>query len=301
MPFLFIIMKTLFFNRALNFSLNQLKFFSSASSKSSRFSGLNIPVKSYPNSDLQKQNILIDNKDKAGIYQWTNLLNGKSYIGSAVNLSNRLYRYYSAKCLVKDNMTINKALLKYGYSNFSMEILEYCNVDELLKREQYYFDLLNPEYNILKKAGNSLGLKHSEETREKMSLNKMGDKNPMFGKFFSEETIGKMSEAKRGKTHSEETMAKLSEVKKGDKNPNFGKTRSNETKKKISETKGTTIYVYSLNYQLLQIFVSSRKAGEYLKCTHPMILKYTRSGEIFKDQYILSFKELSPSSDSSIS
>jgi hypothetical protein len=52
--------------------------------------------------------------------------------------------------------------------------LEYIDVSNLpkeearkliLEREQYYLDLLKPEYNILKVAGSSLGFKHSEESR----------------------------------------------------------------------------------------------------------------------------------------
>jgi len=65
-------------------------------------------------------------------------------------------------------MTINKALLKYGYSNFSLEILEYCERLETIKREQYYIDKLKPDYNILKVAGSSLGFKHTEETKTKV-------------------------------------------------------------------------------------------------------------------------------------
>lgn len=42
---------------------------------------------------------------------------------------------------------------KHGYSNFSLEILEYCNPSECIKKEQYYIDLLSPEYNLLKQAG----------------------------------------------------------------------------------------------------------------------------------------------------
>jgi NUMOD3 motif len=53
---------------------------------------------------------------------------------------------------------------------------------DLLKREQYYIDLMNPEYNILKKAGSLLGFKHREETIAKMSISKAGEKNHMFGK-----------------------------------------------------------------------------------------------------------------------
>ena len=83
-------------------------------------------------------------------------------------------------------MYINRALLKSGYSDFSITILEYCEISDLIKREQYYIDLLKPEYNILKIAGSLLGFKHSEESRVKMSSSKIGlqagEKHPMFGK-----------------------------------------------------------------------------------------------------------------------
>jgi len=49
-------------------------------------------------------------------------------------------------------MVINKALLKYGYSKFKLDILEYCDPKELVKREQYYMDKLSPYYNVLKTA-----------------------------------------------------------------------------------------------------------------------------------------------------
>jgi len=65
---------------------------------------------------------------------------------------------------------IYKALVKYGYSSFKLEILENCEPNILIEREQYYLDLLNPEYNILKKAGSLLGFRHSEASRELMSF-----------------------------------------------------------------------------------------------------------------------------------
>lgn len=70
----------------------------------------------------------------------------------------------------KNNMLIYKALLKYGYSNFMLEILEYCEKSCLIEREQYYLDLLKPEYNILQKAGSTLGFKHSEEIKSNMRV-----------------------------------------------------------------------------------------------------------------------------------
>jgi group I intron endonuclease len=62
---------------------------------------------------------------------------------------------------------IYRSLLKNGYSVFSFEILEYCDADKAISREQYFIELLKPEYNILKIAGSLLGFKHSEETLAK--------------------------------------------------------------------------------------------------------------------------------------
>ncbi|WP_353824311.1 NUMOD3 domain-containing DNA-binding protein, partial [Acinetobacter baumannii] len=57
---------------------------------------------------------------------------------------------------------------------------------------QYYFDTLNPKYNILKIAGSSKGVILSEETKAKISKSLkgvyVGDKAYCFGKTASEET-----------------------------------------------------------------------------------------------------------------
>ena len=48
--------------------------------------------------------------------------------------------------------------------------------------EQYFLDLLKPEYNILLTAGSPLGYKHNDETKAKMSASKIGNKNATGGK-----------------------------------------------------------------------------------------------------------------------
>ncbi len=55
-----------------------------------------------------------------------------------------------------------------NHSNFTLEILEYCSKDEIIKREQYFLNKIKPEYNILQKAGSSLGFKHKLETIKKL-------------------------------------------------------------------------------------------------------------------------------------
>lgn len=60
-----------------------------------------------------------------------------------------MYTYYSLLSLAKSNRPIDRALLKHGFSNFTLEILEYCDKNNVLEREQYYMDILKPPYNIV--------------------------------------------------------------------------------------------------------------------------------------------------------
>jgi group I intron endonuclease len=111
----------------------------------------------YTNMLKYKNRIYKENKNKIGVYRLTCNKNGKIYIGSSVNLSRRFSHYYSNKTMLNklkvSKSFIYSALLKHGHVNFSLEILEYCEKDVLIEREQYYMDLLKPEYNICKIAG----------------------------------------------------------------------------------------------------------------------------------------------------
>jgi group I intron endonuclease len=166
------------------------------------------PIIKYANADEDKIKIFADNRNKAGVYRWVNNKNVNTYVGSSVSLTRRFTNYYSIGYLLRESKSNNsymyRALLKYGYSNFSLEILEYCERENCIERENYYLDLLKPEYNILSVAGSNLGFKHSEETKAKFFLRK----------------------------HSEETRRKMSESKKGNNNPI--KAQSEETRNKIS-------------------------------------------------------------------
>ena len=87
----------------------------------------------------------------------------------------RLLDYYQMSQLLKGKRPIDFALLKYGYSNFRLEILEHCDKKEAVSREQHYLDLFKPEYNILTVAGSTLGFRHSQETRDHMKIHHLLD------------------------------------------------------------------------------------------------------------------------------
>lgn len=131
------------------------------------------PVLIYTNPDNSKGLIIKQNKNKSGVYRWVNKKSGKSYIGSSSKLNDRFRRYFNHSYLSSSKRgasLICQALLKYGYSGFRLDILEYCPSSIVLVREQFYLDKLKPEYNILKVAGSNLGYKHSEVSLKLMGL-----------------------------------------------------------------------------------------------------------------------------------
>lgn len=88
-----------------------------------------------------------------GIYKITNLINGKVYVGSSVNIHQRWKREKNAAYNPNDgsyNYPLSRAFRKYGIENFSFEVLEECSQAMLIEREQYYvdvYDSLNKGYN----------------------------------------------------------------------------------------------------------------------------------------------------------
>ena len=164
-----------------------------------------------------------------GIYKITNTVTGKFYIGSAVNIKRRWAEHRSQLGANKHgNRHLQNSWNKHGEDSFTFEVLECCEKERLIEREQFYIDNEKPAYNISPTAGNTLGVKRTDETKRKISEAKKG-------KVRSDETKRKMSEAKKGeknafygKHHTDESKRKISEAKKG-------KVRSDETKRKISE------------------------------------------------------------------
>jgi len=110
-----------------------------------------------------------------GIYKIVNKINNKIYIGSAKDLNKRIKNHLSN---LRNNKHCNEYLQlsfnKYKEENFEFIILENCSIDNLIEKEQFYIDNLNPEYNICKIAYSRLGTKHSEETKRKIGLKSIG-------------------------------------------------------------------------------------------------------------------------------
>lgn len=239
------------------------------------------PIKSYDNALLSKNTFLLDNKGKTGIYRWINKLNNNTYVGSGLNLSKRVSEYYNQSELKRNSRPIHAALLKYGYENFILEILEYCRADELIKREQYYLDLLNPEYNILKYAYSLLGYKHTPENIAKFKLKKV-----------SQELKDILSSVHSGKEVSQETRDKLSlaitNYKKN--NPLSPEALANITAK-TTEREGVPVTLLNTQTNEELEFPTLTKAGEYLDVKRQAIRNAIKRESLIKGLYRVSEKK----------
>ena len=180
-------------------------------------------------------------KLKSGIYKISNKVDGKCYIGSAKNIKIRWKIHKSDLRLGKHHsIKLQRAWNKYSANSFIFSIIERCETERLLEREQYWLDFLNPVkhgYNILFIAGTNTGAKRSKETCERISQSLIGRKLSMnhrnniskahIGKVLSDETKKKMSVFQTGKKLSEPHKKKLSAAA-------TGRKHTIETKYKIS-------------------------------------------------------------------
>ena len=140
------------------------------------------------------------------IYKITNNINGKVYIGQTVRSVRERMEEHKRKCTT----VIDKALRKYGAENFTVEEIDHAsNVSELNEKEIYWiadFDSMVPKgYNQCLGGGNTLGYKHREESKRKMSdaksISYVGSGNPFYGKTHSEESKKRMGDARKGLAH----------------------------------------------------------------------------------------------------
>lgn len=157
---------------------------------------------------LSINNISTEHKNVSGVYKIISIDN-KLYIGSTKCIYTRLRNHYS---LLKRNKH-HSNYLQNSYNkdnNFNIEILEVCDISELIEREQYYIDSLKPEYNMSPIAGTTLGRVTRQETKEKISKSLMGHIGANRGGKLTNEAKSKISLANSGKKRTNITKEKLS-------------------------------------------------------------------------------------------
>lgn len=148
--------------------------------------------------------------------------NGKFYIG----------KHYGE---LNDNYTGSGKMIKEYFKKFPKEkdityekiILEICDEMTICDIERFYIvEGMKSELCLnlyVNSSKSTYRRKFSQKQRNQLSQiakQRLGDKNPFYGKHHSEESIRKMSEKKSGKNH-----------------PNYGKNHSEETIRRMSEAR----------------------------------------------------------------
>lgn len=162
----------------------------------------------------------------SGIYRITCTANGKFYIGSSANMLKRQQQHCSKlRKGTHGNQHLQSAWKKYGENAFSFDVVEICDCDALLDREQHYLDLFHAYdssvgFNIGIKAGGAMfGRPLSESARAKVS-------QALKAYYSTDEGRANKIAASTGRVMTETTRSKI-------RASNVGKVRSGITRERV--------------------------------------------------------------------
>lgn len=210
---------------------------------------------------------------------------GRLYVGSTINIKNRLKSYKSSPS--KGQVKLYNSFKKYGFEKHIFEVIMTCSINEMYKYETligFGFNVLEPENLNLKlpKLNNEYS-SMSEETKIKIGLKNKGKihtdefknrlRNANLGRIMSDATKEKISKANKnpskeirfrksksqlGRIFSQEVRDKIS-------NSHKGKKLSITHKENIGKTKYIPINQYDLNDNFIKEWESIKSASIDLK------------------------------------
>lgn len=150
-----------------------------------------------------------------GVYQIRCVATGKVYVGSATLSIEKRWAGHRAK--LRTGTHANRHLLaawnKHGADCFAFTVLEECEPELCLAREQFWIDELRSAdpafgYNLRPRAENNSGLRFSDDSRKRVS-------DAMRGRRCSAETRQRISESARARGVRPEVLAKAQAATRG--------------------------------------------------------------------------------------
>jgi group I intron endonuclease len=158
---------------------------------------------------------------RSGIYRIINTVNGKFYVGSAVDLDQRWARHrFDLMGGVHHNIHLQRAWLKHGEASFKFEVVEVVESGNLFEREQVYLDATRcydalVGYNIGRHACGGDNLTSNPRRSEIIEKMAAGSK-------------------RRWATWTQERRRQYIEGVSGTNNPNYGKRWSETQRQRMS-------------------------------------------------------------------
>ena len=200
----------------------------------------------------------------SGVYKITNTITNDFYIGSSKNIKQRWTSHRSSSTWDRcPNSRMYQDMAQYGLNSFKFEIIEETETDNLLEKEQYYIDALNPSYNNYRADGRDIK-RCRESHRER--CRKWHDAHPGYTKEYYEAHRDEKLAMKKEyyKNHRNETLDKRKEYYKDHRNEKL--TRSKEYYNKLCLYKGETLTLITLSARFRRQGIShaTLEAKKYL-------------------------------------
>lgn len=201
------------------------------------------------------------------IYCIINNLNGQIYVGQTKNFIKRQSHYIRNHH--KNQIKLYNATQKYGWKNFSFEIIEdNISKENLNNREKYWIKHLCAVefgYNLTYGGQKS---EYSYESRMKISERMSGKNNPNYGKKKSITTRQRMSQSQIGsKNHQFGKVGIISHL--------FGIPKTADIKSKIKESKRHLMQSVKC-IQTRIIFESTRECARQMNLHQSSISQYLK-------------------------
>ena len=130
-------------------------------------------VKVLVDDPFNNRNIILElAKKQRGVYLWESLDGKDMYVGSSINLYNRISSYFMPSILNTKARRVLRYLNKYGFNNIKLTIYimgPYSSLEQVVELEQYFMDSLKPSLNVDPIASSSgYHSPMSQEMREKL-------------------------------------------------------------------------------------------------------------------------------------
>ncbi len=131
-----------------------------------------------PNCYSNRKPISQYGKEVPGVYVLKDMKTGAIYVGSSVNLYNRVLSYFMPSIINVGNRRVYRYFRTHGHDNLHLTLFtldpdgKSTHFTDAIELEQYFIDLLQPDLNVDLVAGGNEGthLPMSQEIRDKLRL-----------------------------------------------------------------------------------------------------------------------------------
>jgi group I intron endonuclease len=123
----------------------------------------------------------ISSASMCSIYVIKNSVNDKIYVGQTWRSIERRFQVHVQNSTANHCVKLRRAIKKYGVENFRIELLTFCHTQEMANYWETYFihkfKAIKYGYNVLESGFSRKGIKHTPQTKRKMSISNSGGSN----------------------------------------------------------------------------------------------------------------------------